>query len=159
MPDGKRWTLANLTAESPDSYCYNDDRSNCRRYGRLYTWDAARTACGLLGSGWRLPSMADWRTLASVYGGVFGEGPDSGKTAFAELLAGGRSGLALLLGGGGDPRTGEYRRLEAHGFYWSATEDSPATARFVNFGKGSHTLYDQDGGEKTRAFSVRCVAD
>jgi hypothetical protein len=28
---------------------------------------------------------------------------------------------------------------------------------FYNFGKGSQALYQQDGGEKTRAFSVRCV--
>jgi uncharacterized protein (TIGR02145 family) len=159
MPDGKRWTLANLSAETPSSYCYDDDLSNCRRYGRLYTWEAARKACGSLGSAWRLPSMADWRRLAQVYGGVFGDGPDNGRVAFRELLVGGRSGLEMLLGGGRDDRSREYARLEAHGFYWSASEESPTTAQFLNFGKGSRTVYAQDGGEKTRAFSVRCVAD
>ena len=122
MPDGKRWTLANLRADSPASYCYNDDSSNCGRYGRLYTWEAARKACGSLGSGWHLPTMEEWRNLAKVYGGLFGDGPDSGKAAFRALLVGGRSGLEMLLGGGGDDRRREYARLEADGFYWSVAD-------------------------------------
>lgn len=125
----------------------------------MYTWEAARKTCGSLGAGWRLPTMEEWRNLAKVYGGRFGDGPDSGKAAFRALLVGDSSGLEMLLGGGGDDRSREYARLEAHGFYWSASEESPTTARYLNFGKGSLTLYDQDGGEKTRAFSVRCVAD
>jgi uncharacterized protein (TIGR02145 family) len=157
MPDGKRWTLVNLSAEIPGSYCYDDEPSNCERYGRLYTWVAAQKACGSLGSAWRLPSMEDWKKLARVHGGLFGDGPDNGKVAYRELLVGGRSGLDMLLGGGRDDRG--YGRLEAHGFYWSTSEESPATARLLNFGKGSGAVYDQHGGEKTAAYSVRCVAD
>lgn len=149
--------LANLGVETAASYCYDDEPSNCERYGRLYTWAAAQKACDSLGSTWRLPSMEDWKKLAQIYGGLFGDGPDNGKVAFRELLVGGRSGLGMLLGGGRDDH--EYARLEAHGFYWSASEESPATARYLNFGKGSRTVYDQDGGgEKTSALSVRCVA-
>jgi uncharacterized protein (TIGR02145 family) len=157
MPDGKRWTLSNLSVETPASYCYDDDPSNCGRYGRLYTWAAAQKACRSLGSAWRLPSMEDWRKLGQVYGGLFGDGPDNGKVAFRELLVGGRSGLEMLLGGGRDEH--DYARLEAHGFYWSTSEESPTSVRILNFGKGSSTVYNQDGGEKTGAFSVRCVAD
>jgi uncharacterized protein (TIGR02145 family) len=157
MPDGKRWTLANLSAEIPASYCYDDEPAKCERYGRLYTWEAAHKACGSLGPDWRLPSMDDWKKLAQIYGGLFGDGPDNGKVAYRELLAGGRSGLEMLLGGGrGDH---EYARLEAHGFYWSTSEESPTAARYLNFGKGSGAVYDQNGGEKTEAYSVRCVAD
>lgn len=159
LPDGKRWTLTNLSVETQDSYCYDNEPSSCRRYGRLYTWDAARKACASLGSGWHLPSMQDWRQVANVYGGVFGAGADSGKAAFRELLVGGRSGLNMLLGGMREDRTDAYSRLEAHGIYWSTTEASPTTAHVLNFAKGSLTLYAQDGGAKTRAFSVRCVAN
>src|SRR5262245_64559716 len=109
----------------------------------------AQAVCASLGSGWRLPSMEDWSTLARSYGGLFGEGPDNGKAAYRELLIGGRSGLNLLLGGG---RSGnEYRRIEAHGFYWSTSQESPTAVRFLNLGKGSATAYDQHGGEKTQA--------
>ena len=155
LPDGKQWSPANVSVETPGSFCYDDDPSKCARYGRLYTWDAARKVCASMGSGWRLPSMDDWRTLARFHGGLFGDGTSDGKTAFRELQIGGRSGLDLLLGGGRD--NPKYARLEAHGFYWSTTEESPAMARLLNLGKGNGAAFDQDGGEKARAYSVRCV--
>jgi uncharacterized protein (TIGR02145 family) len=155
MPDGKRWMLTNLSVEIPGSYCYDDDVSKCASYGRLYTWAAARQACSSLGGTWRLPGMEDWRELARAYGGLFGDGADNGKAAFREMQVGGRSGLDMVLGGGRDEQG--FARLEAHGFYWSTTEESPTSARLLNFGKGSGALYDQDGGRKTDAYSVRCV--
>ena len=157
MPDGQRWTLANLDTDTPGSYCFDDKPANCGRYGRLYTWEAAQSACRAVGPAWRLPSMEDWKKLAQTYGGLFGDGPDNGKVAYRELLADGRSGLEMLLGGG--RQDDGYARLEAHGFYWSTSEESPASARLLNFGKGSGAVYDQNGGKKTSAYSVRCVAD
>src|SRR6266542_6374250 len=52
----------------------------------------------------------------------------------------------LTVGGGRAPDS-QYSRLDAHGFYWTATE-SDSTAWFYNFGKGSQALYQQDDGEK-----------
>ena len=157
MPDGKRWTLANLNVEIPGSYCYDDDSSKCERYGRLYTWAAAREACGLLGAPWRLPSMEEWRNLARFYGGLYGDGSGDGKGVYREFLVGGRSGLEMRLGGG--RQEGGYARMEAHGFYWSTSEESPTSVRLLNFGKGRGAVFDQDGGGKTNAYSVRCVSD
>lgn len=158
MPDGKRWTGVNLNLSVPESYCYDDQPAHCERYGRLYTWAAAQTVCARLGSAWRLPSMDDWKQLARAFGGVSGDGADNGKAAYRELLAGGKSGLGMLLGGGRDGER-KYARMEAHGFYWSTTEESATNARLLNFGKGSGAVFDQHGGDKTRAYSVRCVAD
>lgn len=155
--DGKRWSPANLAVDVPGSFCYGDDAAHCERYGRLYTWAAAMAVCGKLGPGWRLPAMDEWRRLVRGYGGVSGDGADGGQGAFRDMGAGGRSGLHMPLGGGRDERS--FRRLEAHGFYWSATEDSATNARFLNFAKGRAALFDQDGGQKVHAFSVRCVAD
>ena len=155
MPDGKRWLLANVNAATPESFCYDDDPGNCERYGRLYTWASAAEVCASLGPAWRLPSMEDWKALAKAFGGLSGDSPDNGKTAFRELQVGGRSGLEMRLGGGRDHRG--YVRMEAHGFYWSTSEESPTTARLLNFGKASQGLYDQHGGEKSSAYSVRCV--
>jgi len=70
-------------------------------------------------------------------------------------LIGGSSGFNALLGGGG--LDGQYARLEAHGFYWTASESNPAAAVFYNFGRGGLALHQQSDGEKQRAFSVRCV--
>jgi uncharacterized protein (TIGR02145 family) len=159
MPDGKEWLAQNLNVETGGSYCYDDADVNCRRYGRLYTWESAQRGCQSMGEGWRLPTDDDWRGLAKHFGGVYGDSADGGKSAYAGLLSGGRSGFDALLGGGRAPDARTYARLEAHGFYWTATESDSANAWFYNFGRGSLTLYRQSDGEKPRAFSVRCVRD
>jgi uncharacterized protein (TIGR02145 family) len=146
MADGKRWMVHNLDVEIEGSYCYD---GNCRQYGRLYTWESARRACESLGRGWRLPTEQDWRQLAARYGG---------EAAYQALLIGGDSGFGALLGGGRD-LNGQFARLEAHGFCWTATEDGPASAAFYNFAKGKLSLFEQGQGEKPRAFSVRCVTE
>jgi uncharacterized protein (TIGR02145 family) len=158
MADGKRWTTHNLDVNTMPSYCYQDAELNCRRYGRLYTWESARRACQSLGDGWRLPTDDEWRQLAKHYGGVSADSDEGGKAAYQALLAEGSSGFNALLGGGrsGD---GQYARLEAHGFYWTASEIDPANGWFYNFGRGGLALHRQDGGEKRSAFSVRCVKE
>src|SRR5689334_20484492 len=67
MPDGRQWTTDNLNVDAGGSRCYGDAEANCRRYGRLYTWDAAQQGCHSLGDGWRLPTDDDWRQLAKHY--------------------------------------------------------------------------------------------
>ena len=156
--DGKQWTMENLNVDAADSYCYDDARLNCGRYGRLYTWESAQRACPSLGQGWRLPTDDEWRQWAKRHGGVSEDSDDQGKAAYGALLSGGASRFGALLGGGRSA-SGEYARREAHGFYWTATESGPATAVFYNFGKGGLGLHRQREGEKREAFSVRCVRD
>ncbi len=165
MADGKQWTTENLdlhilgdSINVLQSYCYEDAELNCRRYGRLYSWENARRVCQMLGDGMRLPTDDEWRQLAKHYGGVSEDADDRGKAAYQALLAGGSSGFNALLGGGRS-EDGQYARLEAHGFYWTASEIDEGNALFYNFGKGGQALHRQSGGEKQRAFSVRCVRD
>jgi uncharacterized protein (TIGR02145 family) len=158
MPDGKQWTIENIKANLPESFCYDNLESNCSRYGRLYTWKTAVTVCQQLGDEWRLPRSDEWQGLAKHYGGVFGDSDDNGKAAFIALMDGGSSKFNALLSGGGDPNGG-FWRVEAHGFYWTSTEVSDSTAWFGNFGKGRPALYLQNDGGKTSAFAVRCVKD
>ena len=158
MADGKHWTTHNLNVNTVPSYCYEDAEVNCRRYGRLYTWESARRACQSLGDGWRLPADDEWRQMAKDYGGVSEDSDDRGKAAYKALLAGGSSGFNALLGGGRSD-DGQYGRLEAHGFYWTASESDPASGWFYNFGRGGQALHRQSGGEKQRAFAVRCVRE
>jgi uncharacterized protein (TIGR02145 family) len=159
MLDGKQWTTKNLNATTEPSYCYDNSARNCRRYGRLYTWESAQQACRALGGGWRLPTNEDWRRLGSHYGGIRQESADLGKAAYTALMTGGNSGFNAVHGGGRTDKSGEYLRLEAHGFYWSATESSPDSAWFYNFGKGGQSFGRHENGEKLRAFSVRCVKE
>ncbi len=87
------WMADNLNYETENSYCYDDDPSNCSKYGRLYIWAAAMDSVGTLTTngkgcgynktcsptypvrgvcpeGWHLPSTTEFETLFTVVGGV-----------------------------------------------------------------------------------------
>ena len=156
MADGKQWTTHNLDVDTAPSNCYDDAELSCRRYGRLYTWESAQRGCKSLGDGWRLPTNEEWRQLAEHYGGLLEESEERGKSTYKALMIGGSSGFKAVLGGGRS-LDGRYARLEAHGFYWTASESGEATAWFYNFGKGMQALGRLSDGEKQRGFSVRCI--
>jgi uncharacterized protein (TIGR02145 family) len=155
MADAKEWT-ANLNVNTPTSYCYDDAERNCRQYGRLYTWESAQRVCQSLGDGWRLPTDDDWNQMAKHYGGLGNDSPEKGKAAYTALMSGGTSGFNAVLGGNRSV-DGKYERLEAHGLYWTASENDALTAPVYNFGKGSQALYRGPQGQKRWAISVRCV--
>ena len=54
------WLARDLNYASDDSKCYDDDPANCEIYGRLYDWEASKTACP---AGWHLGSDEEWSTL------------------------------------------------------------------------------------------------
>jgi len=105
-----------------------------------------------------LPTDDEWRQLAKHYGGLGNDSPDKGKPAYTALLSGGTSGFNAVLGGNRSI-DGKYDRLEAHGIYWTASENDPITAPAYNFGKGSQALYRAPQGQKQMAVSVRCVRE
>jgi uncharacterized protein (TIGR02145 family) len=158
MADGKQWTVNNLNVNIGSSFCYGDAEPNCRRYGRLYTWESARRACQSLGDAWRLPTSDEWKQMAKHYGGIRDDSGDGGRAAFTALLSGGSAGFNALLGGNRSV-DGNYERSQAHGLYWTASETGPGSAIFYNFGQGGQALNRQNEGEKQMAMSVRCVRD
>ena len=150
---------SNLDVTGVTSFCYADDEANCRRYGRLYTWDDGwpgmpdarrrlETAdrCGVDEAGAALRRRA-WRRRPARRGGI--RGPDEGRA------------IGLRCGSRRRPRR---RRRRTRAATRTASTGrppnaAPATAVFYNFGKGSRGLYRQNEGEKERAFAVRCVKD
>lgn len=159
MADGKQWTTHNLNVNTVPSSCHGDAELNCRQYGRLYTWESARLGCQSLGDAWRLPTDDEWRQMAKHYGGIPEDSADSGKAAYKALVIGGSSGFNALLGGNRNADDGQYARLEAHGFYWTASESDPVSAPFYNFGRGGLALHRHSRGKKQMAVSVRCVRE
>jgi len=64
---GKTWMAENMNVKTGVSWCYDDDESNCKKYGRLYAWStAAKMVCP---SGWHLPSRQEWDNLTKAAGG------------------------------------------------------------------------------------------
>lgn len=49
----KVWMAENLNYQTGESKCYDNKPENCDKYGRLYVWRDAVTACP---EGWHLPN-------------------------------------------------------------------------------------------------------
>lgn len=150
------WMAQNLNYETGGSFCYNDSAEYCSKYGRLYTWESAKTSCP---SGWYLPRQWEWENLISSVGGASIAGKmlklesgwissSSGKDAFrfSALPAG-----DLILD------KGKYYSGEGHiAYFWSSTESSRLNYAY------SVLLDDHDNAEiytsKTNnGLSVRCL--
>ena len=168
MNDGKVWLTQNLDCELPNSYCYENNPENCKNYGRLYTFEAAKEGCAQLGEGWRLPTIEEWETLANQYGGLStDENKQAGNAAYQALIAGGAAGFNALPGGAWldrhDGQERKFLRLDMHGMYWSSTEGSDISgiqdpAFYTHFIKDSSKAY-RFSEEKKQAYSVRCIKD
>jgi uncharacterized protein (TIGR02145 family) len=110
----------------------------------------------MLGKEWQLPTNEEWEQMAQYYGGIRFDTEQGGKEAYKRLIAGGDSELNILFGGTRDP-SGGYRRVDGHGFFWTASEHDNTHAWFYNFGKGGQFVNRYNDGEISRAISVRCV--
>jgi len=122
---GTQWWMAeNLAYKTGSgSWAYNNEESNVAKYGRLYHWETAKTACP---TGWHLPSDAEWTTLTSYLDGesVAGgkmkttsnwDSPNIGATnesGFSSLPVG------LLTNDGG------FYEVGSSGYFWSSTQSS-----------------------------------
>ncbi len=159
----KYWMTTNLNYEVPygKSIYFNNEPSNAAQHGRLYTWDAAQTACP---QDWRLPTNQEIRQLARPYGGIFGDFRDDneriGREAYEALIAGGGSGFNVSLSGYTEGNV--FYGFEEYGIYWTKNKDADGGIYIYAFGKNdvrglfySTKLEYADGGFK----SVRCVKD
>lgn len=81
-----------MNFECEGSYCYDNDPSNCKKYGRIYSGIDIRKICP---EGWHLPDYKEINELINYLGGIY----EVGK----RLIKGGDSGFnADLCGCMGD---------------------------------------------------------
>lgn len=59
------WMAENLRYVSEGSHCFNDDESECEKFGRLYEYSE-----GLCPAGWHMPTQAEWTVLFDAVGGI-----------------------------------------------------------------------------------------
>lgn len=160
--NGKTWLAENLDYDIGEgSWCYDDKAENCRTYGRLYTWEAAKKGCAALGAGWRLPTDVEWKKLAESVGGYYDwktfKNVEDPKKGYQVLRKGGNSGFAALLGGFRNT-DGEYVFLGRHGYYWSAT-GSDADKAWIYWFSGDVQRLDRNDFLKSFGRSCRCIQD
>ena len=161
---GKTWMAENLNYKTPSgSFCYNVKDSKCGRYGRLYDWKTALTACP---AGWRLPSREEWGELIVAAGDADGAGYTL-KSARGwhyddrDRKSGGGAddyGFSALPGGRRDCYYAYFNGAGAEGSWWTATEKDGESAQYIDIDYFSDAAEESDGS-KTYGFSVRCLQD
>ncbi len=175
--NGQTWWMAeNLNYDIPDytdDVCYNNNSSNCTKYGRLYDWVAAIVfACP---DGWRLPTNNDWDELlrwVDEQNGGEGSGDiyDS-YTAGRHLKASSgwnssgngtdKYGFSALPGGVGG--SDGFEAVGNIGYWWTGSGfevdeniDLLPYYRFMSFDQNSALWLL---GNVSNLMSVRCVVD
>ena len=160
------WMSENLNYKTPDSYCAsNKESENCGVYGRLYTWNAAKTACH---EGWHLPSRNEFESLIAAVGGKKEAGimlkstTGWGREDLNGIDAYGFSALPAGAGGGNssyfvDPF--EFGRIAV---FWSDTwADEPnggySYRMYLDFPDYGDVFLGESS--KDNLASVRCVKD
>lgn len=185
---GDQWWMAeNLNYETANSFCYDDDASNCTKYGRLYTWVAAMdsagtwsvngkgcgygTTCspmfpvrGVCPDGWHLPSKDEWNILFNAVDSFSGAGSklsDSGvklrSTSGWSRSGNGTDDFSFSALPAGYWRHGEGYYSEGYRAYFWSSSEEDS------YGAYSMVLYDnidrayQEYDHKNNELSVRCV--
>lgn len=153
------WMAENLNYKTDSSYCYDKSSANCKKYGRLYTWNAAMSACP---QGWHLPSKEEFKTLEATAGG-FNVAGNVLKSAegWNGTYNGDNFGFSALPGGLGYPTTERFIGIGTSAYFWSATESGYISNTPINlhlsFSYGH--FYMENEYSKGTALSVRCVQD
>ena len=152
----KIWMAENLNYEMEDgvkSWCNGNKKENCDKYGRLYTFEAAKAACP---AGWHLPEVEEW--------------PERGNGGYPAFLD-----YAVVGWGGGKDTygftvlpAGEYRASSLYfsepgrfAYFWTSTIDTRNhnCATMIHFGNGSEGMVSVCSDDENDGHSVRCVKD
>jgi uncharacterized protein (TIGR02145 family) len=140
---------------------------NYKKYGVLYNWQAAKTACP---PGWRLPTDQEWKNLENLCGMDLSETDKEGirPSGTVGKLMKSTSGWALngngtnsshfnVLPGGYRDQTG-FIDLSYSASFWSSTEISPGFPWYRDLRNNSDGVR-RSYWNGSPGFSVRCLCD
>ncbi len=157
--DSQTWFAENLNYETTNSWWYDNSNANGEIYGRLYTWDAALTACP---SGWHLPTDEEWTVLTNFLGGDDVAGGKMKETGTIHWDAPNTdatniSGFTALPGSYRSTDESFYH-LGSRGYWWSGTEGAPTLAwrLYIPYNRGQVIWRNEN---KMAGFSIRCLKD
>ena len=158
--EGTRWMAENLRFVPPksgsifgkklESSCFNSDSLNCMKYGRLYSWEAAKLACP---KGWKLPTIEELTALLNK-----GRDKMQSTTEWMDKSNGlDLYGLRILPAGIFRQGFG-YGEIGNLAIFWS-NWDGPGNLGYAN-GLGSSNILPGNNGihlDKGSQISVRCL--
>ena len=165
------------------SWCYDDDPSNCAKYGRLYTWaaamDSATTYCGfgksctathpvqgICPSGWHLPDTTDWHDLIVAAGGKYSAGAKLKSTSGWENDGYGNDGngtdafgFSALPSGYRSRDGGDYYTAGGYANIWSSFEYITGLVAYQMILRSTNAYAYVDRSNEDYGYAVRCVKD
>ena len=157
------WMAENLNYEAEGSKCYDNDPTNCAKYGRLYDWETAMMVCP---SGWHLPSNAEWTILTVYVDGASGISAATKLKSTSGWRYNGTDqyGFSALPGGASSLYGSSFRQVGGTGYWWTASEygsssDSDGMAYFQSMQPSSGLVHGGYLHKSSEWFSVRCLQD
>jgi len=153
----QKWMGKNLDRATANSKCYANSADSCAKYGRLYTWSDAKTACP---SGWHLPTDDEWQTLVDYAGGDTVAGGKLKSTSGWYNNGNGTNafGFSALPGGLGGYSGGGFGNAGDIGIWWSATKNNTG-GFWIRRMDYFNELVRRGINDGTGLLSVRCVAN
>ncbi len=155
---GKKWMAENLNyqPQSGKSWCYDNNNSNCDKYGRLYDWKTAKTVCP---AGWHLPSRQDWQSLVNYAGGKSSDDKKlKARSGWKDNGNGTDDYGFSALPGGYHRYDDTFGSVGEAGYWWTAAreDDINAYIQTMHINNGS---FGEINSRRDNAFSVRCIAN
>ena len=156
------WMAKNLDYDNGMGYkCgYGEDGGksggSCSKYGMLYTWDFAKTACP---KGWHLPDSSEWMTLINYAGGAEKAGIKlRARTNNRWDNSTDNYDFSALPAGAYNSETGRYSSAGYIACFWSSSEIDSSQAFEVQL-NWSYDKALSHASSKIWGCSVRCIKD
>lgn len=159
VADNTAW--ANLGGNDTDkAYCYySNSVDSLAKYGALYTYAAARSACP---AGWHLPTDTEWTELENYITNDGHSGTEG--TALKSTTGWNSNGNGtddygfFALPSGSRYTDGAFNTVGDYSYWWSATESSSTNA-YYRYLYSNYLVVSSYNSFKSYGFSVRCVRD
>ena len=150
------WMAENLNYDAEGSVCPDGDKRNCSKFGRLYTWEIARTVCP---EGWRLPDSTDFATLIEQAGGIDNAGKALKSTSGWFKKGNGSDDFGFEAYPAGFARSAnKFDGIGGYAHFWSTSESPDGLAYYLLL---DFSVFGAKIGAygKDEARSVRCIKD
>ncbi|MGL1885287.1 MAG: hypothetical protein OCD76_02135 [Reichenbachiella sp.] len=142
----REWMAENMNYEMEGSVCYKNYPAYCGKFGRLYNWVSAKTACP---NEWHLSTQLEWQELMIAFGGY--------KSAGKELKEGGSSNLNIMMAGFSNVQ-GAFSDISKTAHLWDAELGDKRTAGLISL-YADYNEVSHDVISARNMNSCRCVRD